>query len=395
MLTSHDRKMGKPRSLSKKAKTLAKKKGLVSDDGQHQYSIDQILDKAESFIEEYNYEMAQKFCQRALEMDADNIRALETCASLLLEAGDVKNAKHCLGRAVTVQPDEGHSKFLSLAQLFDGKESLQLYLQGIKIMTGNPELKRDTSSAFCSVADLYMTDLCDEPDAESECSNAIENALKADETNPEAWQTKARFQIVKSQFEDARGSIKHSLSLWLPSYEAVLENRSSEAASAEGGFDPVEVCPLLYTTRIAASKMLIELEEWDLASKVLDGLLEEDDEVVETWYLLGWLNRLRATLEKSDGEKNSENSESKIRLKPSEIDPESDCDGFNSNARYYLTQAQKVHTSKKPTDDEEMIKHIAELLEELGPGEPEPEGEAPQNEDEWETDEEEETMDQN
>jgi hypothetical protein len=43
------------------------------------------LDRAESFIEEYNYEMAQKFCQRALEMDADNVRALEACASLLLE----------------------------------------------------------------------------------------------------------------------------------------------------------------------------------------------------------------------------------------------------------------------------------------------------------------------
>ena len=31
--------------------------------------------------------------------------------------------------------------------------------------------------------------------------------------------------------------------------------------------------------------------------QVLDGLLEEDDEVVETWYLLGWVNKLRATFE--------------------------------------------------------------------------------------------------
>ena len=31
--------------------------------------------------------------------------------------------------------------------------------------------------------------------------------------------------------------------------------------------------------------------------QVLDGLLEEDDEVVETWYLLGWVNSLRATFE--------------------------------------------------------------------------------------------------
>ena len=49
------------------------------------YSIDQILDKATEFMDMYNYEMAQKFCQRALEIDNDNVRALETTATLLLE----------------------------------------------------------------------------------------------------------------------------------------------------------------------------------------------------------------------------------------------------------------------------------------------------------------------
>ena len=70
-------------------------------------------------------------------------------------------------------------------------------------------------------------------------------------------------------FQDARKSLNQSLSLWLPSYEAVRENKpgsSSEAAAAD--FDPVEVCPLLYTTRINCAKMLIELEEWDSAVKV-------------------------------------------------------------------------------------------------------------------------------
>ncbi len=100
--------MGKPQVLSKRQKKLAKKKGnkgavlkilqwthkslprLGLDTGEGpssgaKYTIDQILDKAEGFIEEYNYTLAQKFCQRALEMDGDNVRALETCASLLLE----------------------------------------------------------------------------------------------------------------------------------------------------------------------------------------------------------------------------------------------------------------------------------------------------------------------
>ena len=49
------------------------------------YTIDQILDKATEYMDTYNYEMAQKFCQRALEIDNDNVRALETTATLLLE----------------------------------------------------------------------------------------------------------------------------------------------------------------------------------------------------------------------------------------------------------------------------------------------------------------------
>ena len=71
-----------------------------------------------------------------------------------------------------------------------------------------------------------------------------------------------------------------SLEIWLPSYLAVLENRPEEAGT---NFDPVEVCPLIYTTRLSTARMLVELEEWDKATQVLDGLIEEDDEIVDTW----------------------------------------------------------------------------------------------------------------
>ena len=49
------------------------------------YSIDDILNQAEQSIEEYNYEMAQKFLERALEINSDHPRALEMTASPLLE----------------------------------------------------------------------------------------------------------------------------------------------------------------------------------------------------------------------------------------------------------------------------------------------------------------------
>ena len=42
--------------------------------------------------------------------------------------------------------------------------------------------------------------------------------------------------------------------------------------------------------------MLIELEEWEKATNILNGLVEEDDEIVDPWYLLGKaLKRLKVT----------------------------------------------------------------------------------------------------
>jgi hypothetical protein len=42
-------------------------------------------------------------------------------------------------------------------------------------------------------------------------------------------------------------------------------------------------------------------------------------------------------------------------VKPGTEEGESLAEGYNSNARYYLQQAKKVHTSVKPTDDLEMV----------------------------------------
>jgi len=50
-----------------------------------------------------------------------------------------------------------------------------------------------------------------------------------------------------------------------------------------------------------------------------------------------------------------------VRLKPPEKEETgSVADGYNSNARYYLRQAKKVHTSSSPTTDDQMV-HTKEI----------------------------------
>jgi len=332
--------MGKPKSKGSKAalkRAKQKKQAAV-----HNYSLDELLGKAADLLDECQFELAEKFCQRALEMDNDHPIALEMCANLLLERGEVEKAQHCLGRAITVQPDSGFTKYLTAGQLFSGTDSRDLYSKAIEIMkvslatSGDKEksdnsddantssdLKLQISSAYVAISELYMSDLCDLPEAQSEAEKHISLSIQSDPSNPEAWQAEASLRLVLGQFDAAKESIKRSLDLWLPGHIAFTETGEGQETN------------LSYNSRLGTVKLLLDLELLDEATKVCDGLLEEDDEVVAPWYLLGWLNYLR---EDQD---------------------------YWGNVRHYLNRAKQVHVMS-PTDDEEMIKHIEEILAEVG-----------------------------
>jgi len=329
--------MGKPKSQSAKAKKHAKARAKGA--GESSYSIDQLLGKAGDLLDEYNYELAQKFCQRALELDADNVQALEMSGNLLLELGEVEKAQQCLGRAIHLQPQAGHTKYLTAAQLFTGQDSLSLYLKGVEILETcissasgegeRSETVRALSSALVAVSELYTTDLCDTEGAREEASKAIQRAIEADRGNSEAWEALANFNLITGELEGAQEAMATSLELWLPQHLAFVEKGEGEGTQ------------LSYNSRLNTAKLLMDLENFDRAAEVLDTLLQEDDEVVAPWYLMGWLNLLRE-------------------------DPD-----YHGNVRHYLNKAKQVH-SMNPTDDTGMLEHIDELLAEVGP-EPEPE----------------------
>ena len=105
--------MGRPKGKNPKVQKFAKKKGILAKpafkvhfkflatlilvtfpglDGKNdKYSVDDIMAKAEEFMDQLNFDMAQKFCQRALEIDQDHVKALEITASLLLEVNRFSN----------------------------------------------------------------------------------------------------------------------------------------------------------------------------------------------------------------------------------------------------------------------------------------------------------------
>ncbi|XP_060081597.1 uncharacterized protein LOC132560906 [Ylistrum balloti] len=324
------------------------------------YSVEQLLEKAEDCIDRFEYEVAQKFCQRALEMEPDNILALETTGSLLLELGNQEAAKQCFGRAVEVCPNQGHSKYMYLGQLFEGAQAVQCFQKGIELMMKEHEAKQaselaaacgggprdgvsseEICNAYLSLAELYMTDCCMEEDADIKCEQYINQAVAIDSENAEAYQMMASYQLSKENDEKATEMIKKSVSLWLPKYKA-----ADKGEVPDEEFNPLELTPLSFDTRIAAAKILTEVKEYETAVDVLEGLLDENDEVPQVWYMIGWSNYLQGQ-------------------------------DYKENARYYLQQAKQVYEKIK-CDDPELLKHIEELIEEIGPGEEEEDG----NEDE-------------
>lgn len=332
------------------------------------YSVQQLLEKTEEYMDSFDFEMATLFCQRALDLEASNLHALEMLGHIYSEVGDTQKAKEIFQRAVELSPDMGHRKYMSLGQIHTGQESVDYYLKGIQVLlsalekqtetTGplgasafpedNPDLpsEKDVSVAYCSVAEIYLTDLCMENGAADKCKEFLERALHYHHDNPEALQLMASYLFSAERNQEGKEYLLKSIAGWLPSHKA--------ASASEEELQNIDIPP--YETRITTAKLLIEAEEYETAVDVLEGLLEEDDEVVQVWYLSGWVCYLQ--LERAKEVQQREARE------PSEEERE-ESKALTEAARSYLTNAKKLY-NKLRCDDQPVLEHVEQLLGDLG-----------------------------
>ena len=156
-------------------------------------------------MDSFQYELACKFCERALEYEPDNVCVLDTYAPLLLETGNTNKAVeisshvcmcdffnvcmyaymcvildsccfHTFKQSIDLCPDKGHAKYLYLGQLSAGEEAISLLTKGIQIMSQSLDISEgvqgasvmvmedggvtrdELSNAYCSLAEVYLTD---------------------------------------------------------------------------------------------------------------------------------------------------------------------------------------------------------------------------------------------
>ncbi|EON96808.1 putative tpr domain-containing protein [Phaeoacremonium minimum UCRPA7] len=239
----------------------------------------------------------------------DGDRAGAACALLgeiYVELGEIEKARSFFLRAAEVDkegtlPEElggGPEKFLWLAQLSEdgGQDSVSWFERGTAALRhqiqaatealaetrrkGGPksveealgaredEKKRKLAETLCAVAEVYMTDLSWEADAEARCEALVTEATMVAPELPDAWQTVANVRISQTKVDEAKAALERSLALW--------EDLPPEHPSVPA-----------FATRVGLVRLLLEVEDEDKAIEVVERLLAEDDESVEAWYLGG------------------------------------------------------------------------------------------------------------
>ena len=224
--------------------------------------------------------------------------ALTVAAEVHLALGDASSARSCFERAVHIDPDGAlvsADPWLWLAQLCEegGKESIQYFERGCEVLRNEIEILQDSVSeesdeegkkilderrakladALCGMAEVYMTDLSWEEDAEQRCESYVTEAVAVCPLRFSAGclQTLASVRISQKRVDEAREVLKNSMEIWIGIPPEVEDEARPD-----------------FATRVSLARLLMEVEVELEALRVLDGLIREDDESVECWYLGGW-----------------------------------------------------------------------------------------------------------
>lgn len=246
--------------------------------------------RIQQLVDTFKFEEARDLCAKAVQLAPEDADLQYLMGTICLEVGDFVNGFEHIRNSIHLRPETTPDRFFAFAQLLSGSDALQVYEHGLGIFNATattdrtPEMSKNASTACCSAAEIFMTDLCDEEGAELACERWLQLANSACPGNPEYYRVMADLRMCQQRPEDARVAVLEAVRLWNGELDAVLNPPPENPASASAADLLVELPS--YESRIAAAKILIEVGEMQSAVSMLEQLLREDDSVLMTWYLL-------------------------------------------------------------------------------------------------------------
>ena len=298
------------------------------------FTVDDLMARVEQYLENFEHDMALMFCQKALDMEPNNVKIHECYGNVYAETGDIDNAMKYFNEAVRLEPNTGHVKYLYLGQITEGREAVQHYEKGIAIMKETIEYQKnnknesnnekplsngDVANVYCSLAEIFMTDCCMDDDAEEQCEKYCKLAVETDEKSLDAAVSMSNLLLNQSKMDEAKIATEKALALWTELSKDIEEDSIPENLS--------------YEARVTLIKLLIEVEVYDKVSPIVDQLIEENEDDIRIWYYLGLAKSLMKDTD---------------------------------NPRFYLEKALEL-IEKTGFQNDDMVAHIEQLLVDCPP----------------------------
>lgn len=238
---------------------------------------------------------------------------MDALGELLLGLGDGARARTLLERSAKLAPENGASKWLYLGQMEEGWQALQHFSKGAELLKAELTARRQSQgaqaqeggvvddetfaimnqlvSAQCSIAELYLTDLCFEEDAEARCQEALDAAVEMDlGGSPEVTQALANLRLSQQKGEDAAVLMLETVKRLQACQHEDLDADMDEEEEAQHKAEGLPLPNLMF--RVQTGKLLLECQAYQKrcakkAVQILEACKCEDDENMEVWYLLG------------------------------------------------------------------------------------------------------------
>ncbi|CBZ52688.1 SPBC16D10.01c, related [Neospora caninum Liverpool] len=282
------------------------------------------LQRAEGCVNAFppDFSLARKFLRKGVSVHPNDVSLLVRAAEMLSEDGQLDEAKQLLQRAIQLEPDRNPEKFFYLAQIEEGRTSLELFrraaglleasLQNLEASIAAAQVResqagnsgrgataaavrllkeerrrvtRQLVDAKCSVGELYMTDLCDAEEAEEACRAESEGALALAEAQdaglPDALHLRASFLKTIGDIEGARAAALRAAHLIHAQLKRREENLRLVSPSSEDE-DDVSCREL----RVNLARVLIDVQEAEAAVLLVSSCIEEDDQDADSWLIL-------------------------------------------------------------------------------------------------------------
>ncbi|KAK7206424.1 hypothetical protein BZA70DRAFT_276558, partial [Myxozyma melibiosi] len=266
-------------------------------------TIEQSIQSAQESISQRRPYDALSALTPLLASNNDNAELLQTLATAHLEVSALpeeadgethaEKAYEYFVKAANLDDSNGkgdHAKYLWLGQLSGGRDAVEWFRKGCNGLRKDlssedvedekkVELRKKLCDALCASVEIWMTDLCMEPEAESTCDALITESLMIDANHPESYSTLASIRLSQQRPDDARIAVQRSWELFNASAEA---QRLNQSLSEYGSDEVAQITALKNLTRLS-----IETELHDLAEEACKLILALDEDIAEVWYLAG------------------------------------------------------------------------------------------------------------